>query len=106
LSKREVVKQIAILVAFSLVLGTWLYVADRAWGAAPTSTAAAPVLAKCAEEDGSDCVQRIAKRKVRQFKAGKLGDSEGVRLPKKVRKMIARKAAAKGIVARADDGEW
>lgn len=89
---------VAVAVTLALIVG-WIYFAERAT-AAPPQTQDRTTVARCMDDIGASC-QTYAKKKSRQFKRGKLGNSKGIMPPRKVRRLI--KAAAARRVARGFD---
>lgn len=98
--KREVAKQIAILLVASLAIAGWMTFFDKAFGAESTRHPHLPahVQARCVTDVGAPC-DTVAAQRVNQFNAGQLGGANGYYLPKNVRAMLNAanaKAAALG----------
>lgn len=93
MSKTRVARVVVVALVAAVAIVTWNISVEKAWPAG-----------KCANDPDLPC--RYAQKQVKKFKAGKLGTSQGYRLPKKIRKAIEDKLDKKSRVALKDDGEW
>jgi len=83
-------------VVLVLLIGMLVYDAKTAEGAPATNATEGPVAGASLKYPvcETDCQNEWAKKRTRQFDKGKLGNAKGKRLPKHIRKRLAKKQAA------------
>ena len=100
MDSKRVLRIVVVVAVTILAMILWQLAFDRVWPAPTRFSDAAVQLTsgstaeeRCVDEVGVPC-GTIAKKKARQFRKGKLGNSEGYRFPPRVRKKINKKMDA------------